>query len=65
MAKDGYGDRHHGLTLHAFRQPWATKAAMDDIAMDSIAAVLDDTVATVEKNYKHLSPEYLSGAVKR
>jgi len=55
----------HGLTPHVFRHTWATKAAMDGIAMDKIAAFLGDTMATVEKNYKHLSPEYLSDVVNR
>jgi integrase len=54
-----------GLTPHVFRHTWATKAAMDGIAMDKIAAFLGDTVATVEKNYKHLSPEYLTDVVNR
>lgn len=54
-----------GLTPHVFRHTWATRAAMDGIAMDKIAAFLGDTMATVEKNYKHLSPEYLSDVVNR
>lgn len=54
-----------GLTPHVFRHTWATRAAMDGISMDKIAAFLGDTVATVEKNYKHLSPEYLSDVVNR
>jgi len=54
-----------GLTPHVFRHTWATKAAMDGIAMDKIAAFLGDTMATVEKNYKHLSPDYLSDVVNR
>lgn len=54
-----------GLTPHVFHHTWASRTAMDGISMDKIAAFLGDTVATVEKNCKHLSPEYLSDVVNR
>lgn len=50
---------------HVFRHTWATHAAEDGVAMNIIAGFLGDTVKTVEKNYLHLSPDYLRQAVDR
>ena len=51
------------LTPHTFRHTWATLAAQRAVPMVQIAAVLGDNLATVEKHYLHLSPEYLRDAV--
>ena len=50
---------------HTFRHTWATHAAEDGIPMHTIAAFLGDTERTVQKNYQHLSPDYLRSAVDR
>ena len=50
---------------HKFRHTWASHAAMDGVPMNQIAAMLGDTQKTVEKNYLHLSPDYLRSAVNR
>lgn len=54
-----------GVTPHTFRHTWATRAAEDGVAMMKIAQFLGDTVQTVEKNYLHLSPDYLRDVVDR
>ena len=38
---------------------------MDGVPMNQIAAMLGDTQKTAEKNYLHLSPDYLRSAVNR
>ena len=53
------------LHPHVFRHTWATHAAEDGVAMNVIAGFLGDTMKTVEKNYMHLSPDYLRQAVDR
>ena len=53
------------LHPHVFRHTWATHAAEDGVAMNVIAGFLGDTMKTVEKNYMHLSPDYLRSAVDR
>jgi hypothetical protein len=50
-------------TPNFFQHKRATRAAMDGIEMDKIATFLGGTMATVEKNYKHLSPDYLPDAL--
>jgi hypothetical protein len=35
------------------------------VSMAEIAAMLGDTMATVEKNYLHLSPQFLRGALAK
>ena len=52
-------------TAHKFRHTWASHAAMRGISMEEIAGVLGDTIKTVEKNYLHLSPDYLRSAINR
>ena len=60
-------ERHHleGVTAHTFRHTLATRMAQAGVAMPDIAAMLGDTMATVEKNYLHLSPQHLRGALMR
>lgn len=53
------------LHPHVFRHTWATHAAEDGVAMNVIAGFLGDTMKTVEKNFMHLSPDYLRQAVDR
>ena len=52
-------------TPNKFRNTWASHATMDGVPMNQIAAMLGDTQKTVEKNYLHLSPDYLRSAVNR
>ncbi len=58
-------ERHrlHGVTAHTFRHTLATRMAQAGVEMRDIAAMLGDSIATVEKNYLHLSPQYLRGAL--
>ena len=60
-------ERHklHGVTAHTFRHTLATRMAQAGVGMPEIAAFLGDTIATVEKNYLHLSPQYLRGALAK
>lgn len=49
---------------HDLRRTWATLAAARGVPMYQIAAVLGDTIATVEKHYAMHDPEYLKGAME-
>jgi integrase len=51
------------VTPHVMRHTWATLAARAGVSMSAIAAVLGDTVTTIEKHYLHHSPDYLRAAV--
>jgi integrase len=55
----------NGVTAHTFRHTLATRMAQAGVAMAEIAAMLGDTMATVEKNYLHLSPQFLRGALAK
>ena len=50
------------LTSHVFRHTWATRAARAGVTMTDIADFLGDDLRTVEKNYRHHSPDFLRGA---
>jgi len=52
-------------TSHTFRHTLATRMAQAGVSMPEIAAMLGDTMATVEKNYLHLSPSFLRGALAK
>ena len=65
VKKMGFDLDIDALSPHVWRHTGATHAAMDGVAMDQIAAFMGDTVQTVEKNYKHLSPEYLRNVINR
>tara|TARA_B100001057_G_scaffold412247_1_gene428257 strand:+ start:4339 stop:5412 length:1074 start_codon:yes stop_codon:yes gene_type:complete len=65
VKKMGFDLDIDGLSPHVWRHTGATHAAMDGVPMDQIAAFMGDTVQTVEKNYKHLSPEYLRNVINR
>ena len=62
-----FSERHKlaGVTAHTFRHTLATRMAMAGVEMRDIAAMLGDSIATVEKNYLHLSPNYLRGALAK
>lgn len=51
------------VTPHTLRHTWATLAARAGVSMFEIAGVLGDTLATVQRNYLHHSPDHLRGAV--
>lgn len=51
------------VTPHTLRHTWATWAAQRGVSMMEIAAVMGDTLSTVEKNYLHWSSDYLKNAV--
>jgi hypothetical protein len=51
------------VTPHVLRHTWATLAARAGVSMFEIAGVLGDSLATVQKNYLHHSPDHLRGAV--
>jgi integrase len=50
-------------TPHTLRHTWATQAAQKGVSMVDIADMLGDTVATVEKTYRHACPQHLRRAV--
>lgn len=52
----------HWVTPHVFRHTWATRAARAGVSMVDIADFLGDDLRTVEKNYRHHSPDFLRGA---
>lgn len=62
-----FSERHKlvGVTAHTFRHTLATRMAQAGVEMRDIAAMLGDSIATVEKNYLHLSPNYLRGALAK
>lgn len=51
------------VTPHTLRHTWATLAARAGVSMFEIAGVLGDSLATVQRNYLHHSPDHLRGAV--
>lgn len=53
------------VTAHTFRHTLATRWAQAGVEMRDIAAMLGDSIPTVEKNYLHLSPQYLRSALQR
>jgi integrase len=53
------------VSPHVLRHTWATWAAQDGVPLGEIAAVLHDTVSTVERRYIHHCPQHLRGAVDR
>jgi integrase len=53
------------VTAHTFRHTLATRMAQAGVSMAEIAAMLGDSMATVEKNYLHLSPQFLRGALAK
>ena len=57
--------RLDGVTAHTFRHSLATRMAQAGVEMVQIAAMLGDNIQTVEKNYLHLSPQYLRGALAK
>jgi integrase len=52
-----------GVTPHVLRHTRATHMALGGADLWAIADVLGDTVATVEKTYAHLHPDYQTKAV--
>ena len=54
-----------GVTAHTFRHTLATRMAQAGVEMRDIAAMLGDTMVTVERNYLHLSPQYLRSALDK
>lgn len=50
------------VTPHVLRHTWATRAARAGVPMIQVAGMLGDTIATVEKNYYHHSPDYMKAA---
>jgi integrase len=53
------------VTAHTFRHTLATRLAQANVSMTEIAAMLGDSIATVEKNYLHISPQFLRGALQK
>ena len=54
--------RMEWVTPHVFRHTWATRAARAGVSMVDVADFLGDDLRTVEKNYRHQSPDFLKGA---
>jgi integrase len=51
------------VTPHVLRHTWASLAAMNGVSLWDIAQVMGDTIATVERNYLHLTPGHLRAAI--
>jgi integrase len=51
------------VTPHVLRHTWGSLAAINGVPLWHIAQVMGDTIATIEANYLHLTPEHLRGAV--
>lgn len=54
-----------GVTPHTCRHTLASWLAQDDVQLMKIAAIIGDTVATVERHYAHLLPRDLGQALNR
>jgi len=54
-----------GVTAHVLRHTFATWAAQDGVPLYTIAGILHDTIATVEKHYAHHCPENARVALNR
>jgi integrase len=52
------------VTPYVLRHTWATRAVAAGVPIAHVARLLGDTVATVERNYVHLTPDHLRGAVE-
>jgi len=50
------------ITPHVFRHTWATRAARAGVSMVDIADFLGDDARTIERHYRHHSPDYLRTA---
>lgn len=59
----GIGIKEKGVACHVFRKTFATLAIQSGVELSKVAAALGDTTATTEKNYVHLLPHALMGAV--
>lgn len=51
------------VTPHVLRHTWGSLKAMKGVPLYDIAQVMGDTMATIEANYLHLSPDHLRRAV--
>jgi integrase len=51
------------VTPHVLRHTWASLAAMAGKPMQDIAAVMGDTIKTIEAHYLHLSPDHLRDVI--
>jgi integrase len=51
------------VTPHVLRHTWGSLKAMRGVPLYDIAQVMGDTMATIEANYLHLSPDHLRRAV--
>lgn len=54
-----------GITAHTMRHTLASWLAQADVQLMKIAAVLGDTVETVQRHYAHLLPKDLDQAINR
>lgn len=52
------------ITPHVLRHTWGSLRAMEGLPLYDIAKGMGDTVATVERNYLHLTPDHLRKAFK-
>lgn len=53
------GIDENGVARHVCRKTWASHAALNDVPMKKIAAVLHDNVLTVDKSYAFLKADQL------
>lgn len=57
--------KRDGITAHTCRHTLASWLAQSDVQLMKIAAILGDTVQTVERHYAHLLPRDLDQAINR
>jgi integrase len=50
-------------TAHTFRHTWGTKAALRGVPPAVIAAMMGDSIATVLRNYVHVTEHDLATAL--
>jgi integrase len=55
----------NGVTLHTLRHTFASWLVMNEVDLYTVAQLLGDTLAVVERTYAHLAPEFKARAVAR
>lgn len=58
-------DDPNGVTLHTLRHTFASWLVMNGVDLYTVAQLLGDTIAVVERTYAHLAPEYKAKAIER
>lgn len=65
VERDGHVTKVEGVTLHSLRHTCATNLLRADVRIQRVAAILGDTVKTVEDTYSHLLPQDLAEGIRQ